>query len=311
MVQNASYTVSVIIVTYNSAREIHHCLRSLLHALSTLSAEVIIVDNNSADSTVAAIVSLQGEFTARKIELRITQNPGNRGFTRATNQGLQQARGEFLLLMNPDIEVRVHTITSLIAFLGENERAGAAAPQLRNPNGSIQPSCRRFPRGRDLLFELSGAAKVLRGSAYFNRWKMPDFDHATMTEVEQPQGAFLLIRRTAFEQVGFLDERFEMFFSDVDWCRRLRDSGMRIFFYPHAEALHYKGASVYRNRARMIILSHRDFVRYFEKYPGDALLPHWLIILMLLITAWPRILVEAVRKELKGQYAGSDVSRGA
>jgi GT2 family glycosyltransferase len=152
-----------------------------------------------------------------------------------------------------------------------HKSCGIVSPQFLDLDGSIQPSCRRFPRHRDLLFLALGFDKLFSKSKIFNYWKMGDFDFRSQQKVDQPQGAFLLTHRTALEQVGLLDEQFPMFFSDVDWCRRFIAKGWEIFFSPETQIIHDKGTSIYRNRLRMIWSSHRSFYDYFVKYyPGKG-----------------------------------------
>ena len=153
--------------------------------------------------------------------------------------------------------------------LKKNDNFGIIAPQFLNSDGSIQPSCRRFPKHRDLLYTSLGLATILKKSPQFNHWKMGDFDHNSARFVDQPQGAFLLTQQKAVQQVGLLDELFPMFFSDVDWCRRFTEKGWKIFFYPNVQIVHHKGTSIYKNRLKMIWSSHQSFYRYFKKYyPG-------------------------------------------
>ncbi|MBC7186808.1 MAG: glycosyltransferase family 2 protein, partial [Calditrichaeota bacterium] len=126
-------------------------------------------------------------------------------------------------------------------------------------------------------------------SPLFNGWKMGDFDHLSQRDVDQPQGAFLLARREAVASVGVLDERFLMFFSDVDWCRRFWEGGWRVTFVPEVHAIHHKGASVFAHRVPALIASHRDFLRYFRKYPAQCAAVDFCVAALLLVSLWPRV----------------------
>ncbi|RMF58121.1 MAG: glycosyltransferase family 2 protein, partial [Calditrichaeota bacterium] len=190
------------------------------------------------------------------------------GFTRALNQGLARSRGEYILVLNPDTVLQPGCLTVLLGVLAERERVGVVAPQLLNPDGTVQPSCRRFPRYRDVLFEASGLSRAFSGSRVFNGWKMGDFDHTTGRGVDQPQGACLLFHRSVLTKVGLWDEGFPMFFSDVDWCRRVKHQGYEIWFEPTARVVHLQGRSIFQHRPRMIWSSHCSFYRYFKKYDG-------------------------------------------
>lgn len=256
---------SIIIVTFNNQHEIVSCIKSLSRAIGGFRAEIFAIDNHSADETVPITRKLLSQFDQRH-QWSLICNQTNQGFTRAVNQGLRQAQGDFVLLLNPDTELPANVFQPLIEIFRADPQVGIVAPQLRNPNGSIQPSCRRFPRHRDIIYNALGLSWLFKKSREFNYWKMGDFDHQSQREVDQPQGAFLLARRQAVDQVGLLDERFPMFFSDVDWCRRFIDHGWKILFVPSVQIIHHKGTSIYRNRLKMIWSSHRSFYHYFQKY---------------------------------------------
>lgn len=256
---------SIIIVAFNNQYEIESCLESLGHALAGFRAEICLIDNCSADETVPISKKLLLQFDER-YHWSMICNETNMGFTKAVNQGLRQAQGDFVLLLNPDTELPADLFQPLIEIFQADPQVGMVAPQLLNPDGSIQPSCRRFPRRRDVIYHALGLHWFFKRSREFNSWKMGDFDHQSQREVDQPQGAFLLARRQAVDQVGLLDERFPMFFSDVDWCRRFIDHGWKILFVPSVQIVHHKGTSIYRNRLKMIWSSHRSFYHYFQKY---------------------------------------------
>ena len=261
--KSGRYSISVVIVTYNNQDHIERCIKSLSGALQDYTSELVIIDNNSVDGTVNMVGStLSGPLSFNST--RFIENRHNTGFTFAINQGLKQSSGDYLLIMNPDIICTPDVFLTLFREF-DGERIGVVAPQLRDPDNHVQASCRRFPKKSDIYYELSGLARALPGTR-FNRWKMPDFDHRHSKMVEQPQGAFLLIKKQVLEKTGLLDERFYMFFSDVDWCRRIYEQGYIIRYNSEVFVYHYKGVSIYPQRERMIVSSHRSFVDYFAKY---------------------------------------------
>jgi len=257
-----SVDLSIIIVTYNNEREIEQCLSSVKFAIQSLRAQLIIIDNDSGDNTVTLIKNQKSLFK----RFNLIENNFNFGFTKAVNQGLKQATGNYVLLLNPDTKILPDTFKKLFPLFKKDEQIGIIAPQFLNADGSIQPSCRRFPRHRDVLFHILGLTYVLPHHKIFNYWKMGDFDHAATRYVDQPQGAFLLTHRKALEQVGLLDEQFPMFFSDVDWCRRQIENRWKILFTTEVNIIHHKGRSVYQNRVPLIWSSHISFYRYLKKY---------------------------------------------
>lgn len=262
--------ISVIVVSYNSAKEISRCLDSLTQAAPGLVLEVIIIDNHSTDTTLASIRNWQRCHRDEALTLQVRPNAENVGFTRAVNQGLANARGRQLLLLNPDTEMPPGTLAALATFLDHHEQVGLVAPQLRFADGVIQPSVRKFPLHRDVYCELLGLSRLFPGHPVLNRWKMAGFDHRSTVEADQPQGACMLIPRAVIQAIGPLDDRFRMFFSDVDLCLRIKKAGWRIIFLADVFVFHHKGRSIYANRERMVVSSHRSFVQYFCKHFTDA-----------------------------------------
>ena len=284
-----NYDYAVILVTYNSRDEVLTCLQSLPDADPGARFQIIIVDNHSADGTVPA-VRRWAETSPDNLSIDLIENARNWGFTHAVNQGLARADAQWIVFLNPDTQLPENALRRLREVLQQRPDIGVIAPQLRNPDGSVQPSCRRFVRHRDVWFHFTGLAMWFPRSRRFNGWKMGDFDHRSPREVDQPQGAFLLARRDVVQSVGEWDERFPMFFSDVDWCRRVKQAGYRIWFEPSVQVFHHKGRSVFANRPPMILTSHRSFVRYFWKYYPQ---PRYFLLnaatsLLLWITGWLR-----------------------
>ncbi len=262
-IKNESFDIATVLVTYNSGDVISDCIDHLEKTLEGALQHLVIVDNASTDQTRSWLRKHRKRLNAAFHRLDIIFNSSNLGFTHAVNQGLKIHRGKHVLILNPDVFVQPDTFEILLAVLKKNPRIGVIAPQLRYPDQHIQPSCRRFPDFMDVLLETTGLSRL---PLPLKTWKMTDFDHKTSREVEQPQGAFLLARAAVIDRVGLLDERFFMFFSDVDWCQRVIEAGWRIYFFAGTYVIHQKGASIYRHRARMIVSSHRSFVDYLHKY---------------------------------------------
>lgn len=251
--------VSIVIVTFDSRSEIGPCLDSISPSLDSDRCEAIIIDNASSDGTV--------EISRRRHQnLSLIENATNVGFTRAVNQGIDAAHADVIYILNPDTELAENSIRVLREKLLSDASIGAVAPQLRFPDGRIQHSCRRFPTHWNILTELSGISRLTRRSRLLNGWKMGDFDHEGEREVDQPAGAALMVRRDVLTELGGLDERFPMFFSDVDLCKRIKDSGWRILFWPEAKVTHKGGSTIFQRRPAMIVTSHLSLIKYFLKH---------------------------------------------
>ncbi len=291
-------SVSIIIVTYNSEKEIISCINSLTPQLMQVNIEIIVIDNNSNDNTIPLITNLKNK------NISIIQNSDNFGYTTANNQGIKNANSEYLLFLNPDTIVPDSVIINLLNEIQDNKNCGAIAPQLRFPDGRIQNSCRRFPRRRDILYESIGLSKLFKNSKEFNYWKMGDFDHNNTRLVDQPAGAALLIPKKIIDKIGLLDKQFPMFFSDVDLCKRIWDAGYNVQYNTNSFITHKGGASVYQKRIKMIVSSHLSFWKYFNKYNTElfdfvinALVGVFLIILIPLRILLNLLIPDLIKRE--------------
>ncbi|MDD5556506.1 MAG: glycosyltransferase family 2 protein [bacterium] len=254
--------VSVVVVSWNSRPYLEACLASVL-AGGGPSREVFLVDNASSDGSA----DLARE---RFPGVAVIENAENRGFAAANNQAFRAARGRYVFLLNPDTRVEEGAIGRLVRFMDEHPAAGACGPLLVGEGGRVEHAARRFPTFAAAL----GARTPLGRLGLFRRAcdevRMRAVDFGAVTEVDQPSGAALFIRREALDEAGPLDERFFMFFEEVDLCRRLRDAGWIIFLLPEARVTHYGGRSRRQARARIIRVRAESMIRYFRKHEGGA-----------------------------------------
>lgn len=295
---NAASQVAVIVVTWNSARFIMNCLASIPRASNV---RVIVVDNNSTDSTVRLI---RAEFPS----VRLIVNQRNTGYAHANNQGLTElglrvrSQGSaptsqsriptpapfFLLFLNPDTVLPSGGIERMVEQLEAHPDVGVLAPRLTDSDGNAQASVRRFPTYRNMIGALFG-----RGGDY----RMSGFDYDRPQEVQQPMASCLLFRSDVLEEVGLFDEQFPMFFNDVDLLRRVRDAGWKILYYPEVSVWHYLGASTEQRRTAMIVASHHGLFRYFRKHDRSGWF--WLksvpLVLFVELAAFVRIIAGALR----------------
>lgn len=261
--------LSVIVVTWNSAADIESCLDSINFGAAF---EVIVVDNASSDETK--------EKLSRYHHLRLVANDSNCGYARGNNQGLKLATGEYVLLLNPDTRIELGALDALSRYLDDHPEVGAVAPRLVSPNGTTQFSIRSLPTSASLLWELVGLARLFPKSRAFGRWKMKYFDYDRTSEVEQPMASCLMVRKTVLGQLGGMDERFPMFYNDVDLSKRMADAGCKTVYVAEARVLHRHGASTRQVRAKMIAESHRSAFRYLRKHDRSGFF--WLKAVVLL-----------------------------
>jgi hypothetical protein len=261
--------------------------------------QVVVVDNASRDETTGIIKEKKTK------NLDFIQNTVNVGFTKAVNQGIKIAGGEYIFILNPDTQLTEGSVERLMKTISSDNTIGLVAPQLRFPVGSIQYSCRRFPTFWNVLTEMIGLSRIFHRSIFFNGWKMGYFDHETQRDVDQPAGAALMVKKDLLDGLGGLDERFPMFFSDVDLCKRIKDMGKRIVFCPDAVIIHRGGSTVLGRRPALIASSHLSLIRYFLKhYLGIMdVIPNLLITFLLLIGIPFRIIGNLIfpRRQIKRQ----------
>lgn len=235
------------------------CLQTLRRELEAIESEVFVVDNASADGSADMV-------RASHSWVKLIANDANLGFAAANNQALKISTGDYVLLLNPDTELVPGAISELLEFFEKHPQAGIVAPQLINSDGSIQRSCRAFPTFLAMLYELLGLSKLFPNHKLFGRYKMLDFNHDQHREVDQPEGACLLLSRQVIEKVGILDEGYFMLFEEVDWCYRIKQAGFQIWFDPSAKVIHHYGQSIKQVKARMILSSHRGLYRFWSKH---------------------------------------------
>ena len=258
--------LSVIIVLFNNEKVLPGCLGSL--PWNSLDMEVIAVDNHSTDGTLDRIRRFQERHPDRSI--RLSGNPNNLGFAAAVNQGLHWSRGDRIMLLGQDTVHLPGAFGNMLRFMETRPDIGLLAPQLLAPDGRIQSSCRNFPTMKDAALELTGIPR-LTGYRIMPYWKMPGFGHDSTRDVEQPEATCLLTRRRAYLDVGDMDERFPIFFNDVDWCRRFAEKGWKSVFFHRAQVIHLRGSSVRSRPLFSIWKSHQGFYRYFIKHePGGG-----------------------------------------
>lgn len=217
-------TLSIIIVSYNTKELLKKCLRSL----EKVKAEIIVVDNNSEDGSSDLI---KKDFP----EVKVISNKENFGFAKANNQALRQAQGEFILLLNSDTVVKPKALEELVEFAKQHPEAGVIGARLLNPDGSVQPSVFHLPTIKGAVLEY-----WLKQKGTFEKYFPVDNDPR---EVEAVVGAAMLIPKTVIEKVGLLDERYFMYFEDLDYCRRVKHTGFKVYYLPQAEIIHQHGAS--------------------------------------------------------------------
>ena len=255
--------ISIVIVNHNHRKVIDKCLASLYALPDSVAFEVTIIDNTGTDGTA--------DWAAQNYpQVAIRRNTVRRGFAANANAGIREsAGGRYVLLLNPDVICIAGLLDQLVVFLDAHPEAAIAAPQLYYPDGAMQANVRRFPTPGAL------ALRVLRVDAL---WKSPGVRRYLMegegsesTEVDWVTGAVLMVRRTAVEDVGLLDENYFLYWEDLDWCYRMRQAGWTVHRVAEARAIHEQArAGVRRPFSRAGRAQLTGAVRFFRKFGWDA-----------------------------------------
>jgi GT2 family glycosyltransferase/lipopolysaccharide/colanic/teichoic acid biosynthesis glycosyltransferase len=241
--------LSVIIVNYNVRQFLENALSSIERALRGMEGEVFVVDNASDDGSAEMV---RAKFPG----VHLIENRENIGFSRANNQALSRARGELLLLINPDTIVQEETFRVMQAFFHSHPDAGLAGCKILNPDGSFQLPCRRgFPTPWVAFTKIFGLSTLFPGSRLLGRYNLTYLDPEETYPVDAVSGSFMMIRREVYEGIGGLDEAFFMYGEDLDWCYRVRQAGSRVYYVHDTAIVHFKGESTRR--------SNIDELRYF------------------------------------------------
>ncbi len=272
--------VSVIVVSWNTCELLRQCLQSIVDEPGvrivaagapaavaaqpdTLAVEIVVVDNASDDGSAQMVLA---EFP----QAVLLANRHNAGFAAANNQAIAQARGQTLFLLNPDAYLLPGALTGLARFLTRHPEAAAAGPNVLNPDGSWQAAAFRFATLWDLFCEAVFLSVLWPRSPVFARKELGGFDRDALREVDWVQGCALAVRRPVWDAVGPFDEGYWMYVEELDWCRRARRMGYRIFFTPDAQVVHYGKRSVARARSSVLPLGFRSHFRYYRKFDGRA-----------------------------------------
>lgn len=254
------YDLSIVIVSFNTVDITRDCLRSVFVNLGDLCAQVIVVDNDSRDGSADMIAS---EFPL----VELIRNSENRGFAAANNQGFERCAGEFILLLNSDTVVLGDVLVKSVAYMREHSSVGVFGCRVLNPDRTMQPTCFMVPSLLNLSLMTLGLSKF-RWPRFFGRMKMLDWHRDTEREVQVVTGCYMMVRRSAMSEVGWLDDSFFFCGEETDWCVRFRKAGWKIVFSPVGEIIHIGNASGRRFEARRDLMLTEGIVRFHRKHYG-------------------------------------------
>ncbi|UCC63352.1 MAG: glycosyltransferase family 2 protein [Anaerolineae bacterium] len=259
--------LSIVIVNWNVRDLLRSCLTSIHGsdgAHDALTIETIVVDNASTDGSAKMVSQTFPQVT-------LIANADNRGFTGGNNQVITISQGRYVLLLNPDTEVLGDALARMVAYMDAHPETGALGPMLLNPDGSVQSSRRRFPTPATAFIESTALQNWFPHHRLLRDYYVLDKPDDVIGEVDWVDGACLLARREALEQVGLLDDGYFMYSEELDWCRRAKAAGWEVIYYPPARVVHYRGQSSEQVKAFQLVRFNRSKIRYFHKYHGAFL----------------------------------------
>ena len=258
--------LSIIIVHYKKPPILRLCLKSIKNSIKDLDYEVIVVDSSTSEVSQDLILE---EFP----NVKLIPFKENTGYSKGVNAGIAEAGGEYVLVLNPDAVVADDSVNKMINLLEDNPDIGLVGPTLLNFNSQPQPSCFRFYTPLTVVCRRTFLGKFPYFKSLLNKFLLKDKDLTKLQDVDWVMGSAMLIRRADLEKVGLMDERFYMYFEDVDWCRRFWENRLRVVYYPEARMYHYLQRGSNRGFAFLDLLLGRlsrwhlaSGIKYFAKY---------------------------------------------
>ncbi len=274
--------LDVIIITYNSEDVILPCLDSIIKSDSSDSFNIVVVDNNSQDATPRILKNAQ-----KRMPNRITPRfeKTNLGFARACNIGAGLFNSEFILFLNPDTLIEDKTaLIKMVDFLRSDEKVAVAGPRILNDFRGIEHTCRRFPSLSRIFLDECRTYKLFPSKKFFRGTRMTDWDHNDTREVAQIIGACFMTKRTIFDELSGFDERFFMYYEEVDYCYRAKQKGYKVYFFSPAAIIHKGGCSsnpesetgtlnIYRYRYESLVAFYKKHFKFYIFFLYVILIP--------------------------------------
>lgn len=284
--------ISVIIVNYNVEYFLEQCLNSVFKALEHVPGEVFVVDNNSIDGSVAMV---REKFP----QAVLIANKDNRGFSKANNQAIEQANGEYVLLLNPDTVVEEDTFEKVVTFMDTHPDAGGLGVRMLDGKGKFLPESKRgLPTPTVAFYKIFGLSTLFPKSKRFGQYHLGYLSEYKTHEVEILSGAFMLMRMKTLDKVGLLDEAFFMYGEDIDLSYRILLGGYKNYYFPETRIIHYKGESTKKSSVNYVFVFYRAMVIFAEKHfsQQNAKLFSFLINFAIYLRAGLAILTRFIKK---------------
>ena len=252
--------LSVIIVNYNVKHFLEQCLISVKKALKGIDGEIIVVDNNSVDGSIDLI-------NQKFKDVVLISNKENTGFSVANNQGIKLAKGENILLLNPDTVVQEDTFIKCLEFLDNHKDAGALGVKMYDGNGRFLPESKRgLPTPSVAFYKIFGLSAIFPQSRIFGRYHLGYLSMNENHKVDVLSGAYMLIRNKVLDEIGLLDETFFMYGEDIDLSYRIKKAGYENYYFSKTKIIHYKGESTKKSSINYVFVFYKAMIIFAEKH---------------------------------------------
>ena len=252
--------LSIVVVNYNVVYFLEQCLLSVYQAINGIDAEVFVVDNNSVDGSVEM---LQEKFP----NVELIANKENLGFSKANNQAIRRAKGEYILLLNPDTVVEADTFSKILTFMDETQDAGALGVKMLNGRGDFLPESKRsLPVPSVAFYKMFGLSKLFKKSQRFGKYHLTYLNADEIHSVEVLSGAFMLLRKSVLDKIGLLDEDYFMYGEDIDLSYRITQAGYKNYYFPQTRIIHYKGESTRKSSINYVFVFYRAMQIFAKKH---------------------------------------------
>lgn len=264
--------LSIIILNYKDKEMFKNGIESILGLQLPIEHEIIAIDNHSQDGTVEMV---NEHFLTRKLSTSFTFIPlsTNTGYTAGNNVGIRKARGKYVLIMNPDILYSDREdILKILEYMNTHTDVAIVGPKLFNTDESVQYSCFRFYKLFTPLYRRTFLHTFSFAKRDIDRYLMTDFDHGSIREVDWLLGSNMFVRKSVFDEVGVLDERFFLYFSDLEFCYRIWDKGLKVIYYPYTHITHFHKRESASSSGVKVMFSYttrlhiKDWIKFLLKY---------------------------------------------
>ncbi len=255
-----TFDLSVVIVNYNVEYFLEQCLNSVRKASLQCDTEIFVVDNNSNDGSIQMV---QEKFP----EVNLIANKDNKGFSSANNQAIKQAKGNYILLLNPDTVVEELTFKKITDFMNETPSCGGLGVRMVDGKGAFLPESKRgLPTPKVAFYKIFGLSSIFPKSREFGAYHLGYLDEYETNEIDILSGAFLCVSHQAIDKIGLLDETFFMYGEDIDFSYRITKGGYKNFYLPETTIIHYKGESTKKSSVNYVFVFYKAMVIFAQKH---------------------------------------------